>query len=143
MATNERLTELLSIEASIPALAAGTGTSTSDVIDMNEVHEVLWVISVGTVAATGTVDFTVNSGTASGTVTTSVTGITQLTANDDNKEVLVSVRSDSLTDGHRYIAGVLARGTANSNASVVGLCRRRYRPANEHDLASVDEIVNA
>jgi len=137
-----RFSEEWAIVATIDPTGDATGTSTTDTIDMKEVHEVVFIIMTETVAATGTVDFTVNSGDATATITTSVTAITQLTANDDDKQVVVGVRADSLTSGHRYVAGVLAQGTANSEVAVVALAKRRYNPANEHDLATVAEIIN-
>lgn len=122
-----------------------SGTSTSDVIDCLDVAEVVFVLSVGNIVSTGTVDLTVNSGTATGTVTTSVTAITQLTAagTDDNKQVIVSVLTDALGAGHRYVNGVLEQATAASVASLNIFAKQKYAPANEHDLASVDEIVVA
>jgi len=137
-----RFSEEWAIVATIDPTGDATGTSTTDTIDMKEVHEVVFIIMTETVAATGTVDFTVNSGDATATITTSVTAITQLTASDDDKQVVVGVRADSLTSGHRYVAGVLEQGTANSEVAVVALAKRRYNPANEHDLATVAEIIN-
>ena len=91
---SSNLTEQLAILATIDPADAATGTSTSDVIDMKYWGKVLWIIAGGTVASTGTIDFTVNSGTATGTVTTSVTDITQLTETDDNKQVLVEINDE-------------------------------------------------
>lgn len=139
----ERFSEKYAIVGTIDPTGDATGTSTTDVIDLFDADEVVFLLMTETVAATGTVDFTVYSGTATGTVTTSVTAITQLTAADDDKQVIVEVDARSLTDGHRYVKGVLAQGTANSECAVIALARQTYRPANEHDLATVDEIVSA
>jgi len=139
----ERFTEKYALVATIDPTGDATGTSTTDTIDCIDVNEIVFVVMTETVAASGTVDFTVNSGTATGTITTSVTAITQLVAADDNKQVLVSVLADNLGAGHRYVAGVLAQGTANSECAVVAFAKQKYRPANEHDLATVDEIVIA
>ncbi len=137
----ERFHECYALVGAIDALAAGTGASTTDVIDARDAQEIVFVINVGTVAATGTVDFVVNTGTVTGTVTTSLTAITQLGASDDNKQVIVSVLADALPAGGRYVQGALTRGTANSNAAVNAYVKKAYRPGNEADLASVDEIV--
>lgn len=126
-----------------PTGTGATGAATTDVIDVLDVSEVAFILSAGTIAATGTATFVVNSGTATGTVTTSVTAITALGATDDNKQVVVSVLTENLAAGHRYIAGTLTAGTAVGAYSVVALARQKYQPANEHDLASVDEIVTA
>ncbi len=139
----KRFTEEYAIVATIDPTGDVTGTTTSDTIDCAELTEVVFVLLLETVAATGTVDLTINSGTATGTITTSVTAITQLTNADDDKQVVVSVLVDNLTDGNRYLNAVLAQGTANSEAAVVAFGKRNYSPANEHDLATVDEIINA
>lgn len=141
---NERFYEDWALSATIDPNGTGsTTTATSDVIDMRDVEEVVFILSAGTLAAGCTVDLTVNSGTASGTVTTSVTSATQLINTDDNKQVIVAVKADSLADGHRYVNCVATVATGVGAISVVGLTRRKYSPANEHDLASVDEIVSA
>lgn len=132
----------IAIVATIDPTGAATGTVTSDVIDMKNWDEVTFVVMTGTVLSTGTVDFTVFSGVVSGTVTTSVTDITQLTETDDNKQVIVTVDAASLSG--RYVKGVLKAGTANSACAVAAFGRRaRYKPAYGSDLASVDEIINA
>ena len=138
----QRFTDEYALVATIDPTGDTTGTSTSDVIDCLDVSEVVFVLMTETVAATGTVDLTVQSGTATGTVTTSVTAITQLTASDDDKQVIVSVLTDNLGAGHRYVNAKLAQGTANSEVAVLGFAKQKYAPANEHDLASVDEIKN-
>lgn len=137
----ERFHEKYALVATIDPTGDATGTSTSDTIDMIDVSEVVFVLMTETVAATGTVDLTVQSGTATGTITTSVTAITQLTAADDDKQVIVSVLADALGEGHRYVNAKLEQGTANSECAVVAFAKQKYAPANEHDLASVDEIV--
>lgn len=148
------LYEELAVVGGIDPQAAGTGTSTTDVIDMRYWEKVLFIIQTGTVATAGTVDFYVNKSTATGAGTTTGTGtaavanITQLTAGDDNVQVLVEVHAEDLgaTSGtpYRYIRGVLARGGGNSANAVVALGHPgRYQPANDYDLASVDEITTS
>jgi hypothetical protein len=132
----------LAVVATIDPVAAATGTSTSDVIDLKLWGEVTFILQTGTMVTASTVDFTVNSGTASGTVTTSVTDTTQITAvAGTGKQAIVTV-DDSKVSG-RYINGVLKLGGGNSIASVIALAKRgRYNPAYDNDLASVSEIVN-
>ena len=137
----DRFSDELAVVAAIDPTTAGTGTSTSDTIDLELWGEVTFILSVGTVASTGTVDMTVNSGTATGTITTSVTDITQFTLTDDNVQAIVTV-DDSKVSG-RYLNATVKRGAANSNVSLIALARKaRYKPASDNDLASVDEIVN-
>lgn len=137
-----RFSDELAIVAAIDPAAAATGTSTSDVIDLKLWGEVTFILQTGSVLTNGTVDMTVNSGTASGTVTTSVTDITQLIhVADSNKQVIVTVDEEQISG--RYVNAVVKQGTANSIVSLVALARRaRFKPAVDNDLASVDEIVN-
>lgn len=138
------------IVATIDPTGDATGTTTTDVIDMRDLHEVVFYIMTETVAATGTVDFDVQegTGTTAGTfnTTTAVASITQLTNGDDDSQVVVSIPGSALTDGYRYIRGVLTQGTANSECAVLAVgYRERYKDGVEHhpDLATVVEIVNA
>jgi len=139
---SRRFSDELAIIASIPPAAAGTGTSTAEGIDLQRGGEVTFILQTGSVLTNGTVDMTVNSGTASGTVTTSVTDITQLIhVADSNKEVIVTVDEEQVSG--RYLNATVKQGTANSIVSLVALARRaRFKPAADNDLASVDEIVN-
>lgn len=139
-----KLSEDLALVAAIDALAAGTGTSTSDVVDAGKHGQVMFILNVGTIAATGTVDLDIQEGTSTTSFNTStaLASITQLGATDDNKQVIVNVDGRALTDGYRYLRAVLTRGTANSNAALVALGGRgRHNPNVDKDLASVAEIV--
>jgi hypothetical protein len=108
---------------------------------MKEFDRVMFVLQTGTCAAA--TDFTVLSGTASGTVSTNVTSITQLAATDDNVQAIVEVDASALGDSHRYIKGQIKTGGSNQFSCVALGGRARYHPASDGDLASVSEIVNA
>lgn len=142
---NYRFSEQWAISGTIDPDAYASGTYSTDVIDLEDVHEVVFIVQVGTMAATSTVDFIAREMTASGTGTTTVAGgagsITQLTqaGTDSDKQVIVQVRADTVSN--RWIKGVMTVGTAASDAGVLVLTRRRYSPASDHDLATVDEIV--
>lgn len=144
----ERLSEALAVMAAVdPTGATGTtGTATSDVIDMDDFGSVLFVVLVGAIAATGTVDFKVEEGTSTSSFNTStaLVSATQLGASDDNKQVIVEVPAEALSTGYRYLRGILTQGTAASFAAVVALGGKcRHKPAKDLDLASVDEIAVA
>ena len=132
-----------------PEAYTTAATVTTDVFDMSVHHEVLFILMLGTVAANTTVDLDIqeSTATAAGTVTaTAVASITQLTAGDDDTQVLVSVRGEDMSDGYRYLRGVLTIGGVGGTVdlSLAALAdQARYKPANAGDLASVDEIVNA
>ena len=53
----ERFHECYALVGAIDALAVGTGATTTDVIDARDAQELVFVVNVGTIAATGTVDF--------------------------------------------------------------------------------------
>ena len=146
----ERLSEQLAVVATIDPEAYTTATTvTTDVFDMSVHHEAMFVIMTGTVAANTTLDFDVQESTATGagTVTaTAVASITQLTAGNDDDQVIVTVRGEDMSDGYRYLRGVLTIGGVGGTADVgvVALAdRARYKAASVNDLASVDEIVDA
>jgi len=146
----ERLSEQLAIVATIDPEAYTTATTvSSDMINMENHHEAMFVIMLGTVAASTTVDFDVLEATASATgtnTTTAVASITQLGATDDDKQVVVTVRGEDMADGYSYLKGVLTIGGVGGTVDLGAVAfgdRARYKPASVNDLASVDEIVNA
>lgn len=145
------ITEGLALIGTIDPDAYGTGVTSTDVIDMRYWKEVLFVVTAGDIVSTGTIDFEVNYDTASGgTFTNVVTGkaITQLTeaGTDSNKQALVRVTDEEVAQmavGARYIRGDANLLAAGADFAVVVLgVPKSYGPANEYDLASVDEIVN-
>jgi len=148
MGYTERLSEKLAVLGTIdPQAVGGTTTTTvsSDVVDMSAFRRVMFVLSVGTLGVGSTVDLTVYKGTATGTVTSSHTAITQLTAADDDKQVIVEVTAEQV-EPNRYVKAVIV--AADSGAGTIdgmslvalgGECR--HGPAVNYDLSSVDEIV--
>lgn len=144
---SEKLTEMLATVGTIdPASRSATGTVETDAIDMSKFHQVAFILLVGTVGATDTLDFKIRECATSGGTYTDISGkaITQLTGTDDNKQVLVNVRGSELTPGYRYVKGLLTHGgtAGTADIAVVALAdQARFKPASDHDLASVDEIV--
>jgi len=140
----EMLSEQLALVATIDPVSQGAGTVYTDAIDMAYWERVLFVLSVGVMGSSSTVDFGVCEG-ATTSPTTAIGGksITQLTdaSTDDNKQVIVEVRADELDPANRYVRGKLTVGTAASLVSVVALASGYHKPASDYDLASVDEIV--
>ena len=117
----------------------------TDAIDMSKWGRVAFIVMVGDVEDTGTVDFKVTECATSGGTYTDLSGkaITQLTTDDDDKQAVVEVSCDELGSGARYLKGALKTATAASDAAVIALgLDAREEPASDNDLASVDEIVN-
>ena len=146
MAYTEQLSEKLAVVATIDPVSATANTYYTDAIDMKYWRRVMFVVQVGVMASTGTLDFSIVEGTTTSPTAAMVPakGITQLTAasTDDAKQVIVEVAAEELAAGNRYIRGKLVTATAASLVSVVALADvGRYKPENGYDLASVDEIV--
>ena len=147
----ERLSEQLAVVATIdPGARTATGTAATDVIDMENHHEAMFIVMFNTLGATDTVDFDVQegTGTTAGTfnTATAIASITQAVNADDDEQRVITVRGEDMTDGYTYLRGVLTHGgtAATCEVAVIALAdRARYKPASGGDLASGTEIVNA
>jgi hypothetical protein len=143
----ERLSEMLSVVATVDPDAYGTGTQNSDVIDMEQHQKVMFIVQAGTLGSSATLDFNVYGSAAVGMTSAAlITGksITQLTeaGTDADKQAIVEVTADEVAaQGYRYIRGNLIIGTATSDAGLIALATSDYSPASDYDLSSVDEIV--
>lgn len=144
------LSDRLAVVATIDPDAYATGTQASDAIDMSVHREVMFIVQLGTLGSSATIDFYVMECATSGGTYTRLTGksITQLTdaGTDDDKQAIVNVSADELTAGYRYLKGSLRVGTAASDAGMIALAgKSRFSTAVTTsvygDLASVDEIV--
>lgn len=144
------LSDQLAVVACIDPDAYATGTQASDAIDMSLHREVMFIVQVGTLGTSATVDFkAMECATSGGTYTLIANkAITQLTdaGTDDDKQAIVVVKASDLGAGMRYLKGSLRIGAAASDAGVVALAgHTRWSDAvkttSYGDLASVDEIV--
>ncbi len=144
--SESKWTEDNAVLATIEAAAAGTGTATSDVVDLQEVRRVTFILLVASVLATGTVDMDIQEGTSTGSfnTATALKSITRLTGTaDQNKQALVEVEASELSDGFRFLRAIVTTATANSIFSLVAIgAHPTYHPTSDFDLASVAEIVN-
>lgn len=152
--TMEALSESLALVGIIePDAYAASSNELTDAIDMSLYQRVLFVVQVGTMGDTSTIDFEVQeSATSDGTYApigglgTETRRITQLAGDatpansDSDKQVLVEVSVDDLTSGKRFIKGSLNVGTAASDVGVVAIgTRARYQPVSH--LSSVAQIL--
>ena len=145
------IAENVAILATIDPDAYGTGTQTTDIIDMRYWREVMFIVTAGDLGASATLDFSVaasaasNMGSSSSISGKSITQFTQA-GTDSDKQAIVRVTAEEVAAigiGHRYIQGTLTIGTAASDAAVIVLgVSARYQPVDAIDLASVDEIVH-
>lgn len=103
-------------------------------------------VFAGDLGTSATLDFAVHSSASSNGASPTVVGsITQLTqaGTDSNKQAIINVECDKLTEGHEYVAIVMTVGTATSDAgAVLEGFDPRYAPASDIDASTVDEIVS-
>lgn len=140
-------TEKVAVLGAIDPDAYGTGTQGTGYIDMKQFDQVAFVVQVGTLGTNATVDFKLQEAkNASGLDLQDLTGkvITQLTqvGTDDDKQVIVVVKAPELSDGYRYVRGLMTISVAAVDANVVVLgADPRYMPASDFDVSTVAEIV--
>lgn len=128
--------------------ATSTTTLLTDVINAATYRKVIFVLAVGNMGTACEATLTINKGTATATVTTSVGALTKLEAADDNKQAIYEVDHEDLGSGYDYIQGslVLKNGGAAAIEGAVVLALAdigRFPPDPDvlPDLSSVDEIV--
>lgn len=141
-----KICEELSVVSTVDPQSSSTALN-GDVIDMLGHERAIFVLSVGALGTSATVDFAVNGDTASnGSFATAITGksATQLTkaGSDDNKQVVIEVTAEEArAQGYRYLRPTVTPAVAACLVSLVVLADNTYAPAGDYDLASVDEIV--
>lgn len=136
--------ERAAVVGKIDPADANDSTVNTDYVDMSKFHEALFIFQLGAVDIT--VDCLVRESTNTsdgGGQTLSGKSATQLTGNDDNKVVVISVKSEELSNGYRYLRGRMTVGNGTNNfVSAVALgMRPRIAPASDDDLAAVAQIV--
>jgi hypothetical protein len=137
--------EMLAVIGTVDPQTVANTEKFTDVIDINNWHQVLGVALIGDVAAE-TVDFKAYTCDSDGNNAAALKSCTQLAAhasNNDNKQLVINIRSEDLVaTSKRYIKfGLVTGGATGGPAAVLALgCCARYEPANANDLASVAEI---
>lgn len=141
------IAEHVAVLATIDPVSAGTGTSTTDIIDMKYWSEVMFIVMAGVLGTAATADLIIKGSTASNMASPgNITGksITQLVkASNDGSQAIVRVTTEEVAaQGYRYIQATLTVGAAASLAAVIALgMNSRYEPVAGFDLSSVVEIV--
>jgi len=143
--------EQMAIVATIDPDAYGADTYVSDWIDIGKFKGGLMaIVMAGDLGTSATLDAkwrqaTSNAG-ANAKDFSPALSITQLTqaGTDSDKQVILQVTADKcdLANGFRFVAlsMTVAVATSDAGAIVIGL-GADYGPADQYDLASVDEIV--
>jgi len=143
--------EVAAVVATIDPDAYAAATVVSDYADMGQFESLMFIISVGTMASSSTLDAVIKQATdASATGVKNLTtskAITQLTqaGTDSDKQVIINVRAEDLdlAIDFDFCAISVTVGTDVIDYGVVVLgFNSRNNPASDFDLASVDEIVS-
>ena len=148
--TNMLASEQIAVVGTIDPDALAAGTHDSDWVNMEDFESILAVVMAGELGASATVDAKLRQATdGSGTSAKDITGkaITQLTqaGTDDDKQALINCRRDELDVDNNFthvsLRITVAVATSDGGGAILGV-NPRYGPANDADLASVDEIVS-
>lgn len=136
--------ERIALVGTIDPVNGNNSTLNSDYVDMSKFAEALFIFQLGSVDSTVAclVRESLNTSDAGGQ-TLSGKSATTLTATDDNKIVLINVKSEELTTGYRYLRGRMTVGAGTTNlVSCVALgIKPRFGPASDDNLADVAQIV--
>jgi hypothetical protein len=140
---NYYLTENFSIAATVDPQLLNNNSVTSDWVDMSLYRKVSFILNVG--ATDITVDAKLQEATdSSGTSAQDITGfaITQLTATDDNEQVVIEIDATELSEDYTHVALVVTIGNGSTGAqiSAIGLGYEARYVEVDH-LASVTEVV--
>lgn len=137
---NERLTEALAVLAQLAPANQTAAAHAVGPFSIAEFGRVIFLINVGVLGSSATVDFKVQASATSGGTYADVSGtsITQITSGATNF-VTVEVTREALMASSQgpYIKGVLTVGTAASQAGVVALgAEPRYGPASDFNVVT-------
>jgi hypothetical protein len=138
------ISEQLAVVAALDPDSYSADTYYTDAVDMKYWERVMFILNVGDMASTATVDFGVVEGSTT-SPTTAITGksITQLTqaGTGNDKQAVIEVRAEEMDPDNRYVRGKVTVGVGACDVSVVAIAEGWHKPASDFDLASVDEIV--
>ncbi len=143
----DKLSERLAVVGVVDPDANAAGTFRTDAIDMADFNEVMIIFLLGTSVTAGSHVLSateeVVSGTGSGAQALSGKAAAALTTGSNDTQAIVHVRASDLTQGFRFVYGVLVQTTAGADSSVIAIAGApRFHPATDYDLASVVEIVD-
>jgi hypothetical protein len=148
MTPNQKLSEALSVLATIDPVSQGAGTVTTGWLDTKQFLALVAVIGVGAMTASSTVDAKIQQATDNaGTGVKDVSGkaITQLlAAGGNNRQVLLNFRPDDLdvANGFEFVRLSITVAAAASliNAAVLGGFPR-FEDASTFNQVGVAQVV--
>lgn len=140
----ENLSQMVPVvgaKISAHAASSATVTATTETIDMSKFGRVVFVLHYGSHGTGGSAALTIQKGTATGSISTSVQAVTISTA---NKTKVYEVDQTALGASYRYVNGKLvhANGSVTSSgAAVIALADiAAYGPGSDSDIAGVSSI---
>lgn len=144
--------EKVAILGTIDPDVTTASTVVSDYGSMADFESIMFVLTVGTLGASATIDAVVQQATDSGgtgaknlTTSKAITQMTQAGTDQSDTQVVINVRAEDLdmANSFDHVAISVTVGTATSDigAVVLGL-NPRYAPASDNDITSVGEIVS-
>lgn len=143
MAFNCKLCEFLTVVGTVdPQVVDDSPVLYTDGINMANWEEVIFFCLVG--AIDKKVDFVVYEDTdGAGTSQQALKSATQLTATDDNKQVVINVRRHDLSTGFTYIRGsVVSESSQAAPVSIVAIgANSGPKPTTMADLTTVAQIM--
>jgi len=125
------------------------GTVRSGDADMSMFESCMIIITVGEMAATSTLDAVVHQADSAGAndkvLSPSSKTITQLTATDDDKQIIINVRAEDMDMANDFsninLNVTVANAAVDYGVVILGF-NPRYAPASDNDVSTVDEIVS-
>lgn len=143
-----RPSELFAIIGNIDPDAYSNAAYETAWMDVESWGSVAAIIEAGTLGSSATIDAkfqsnTIGSDSGAGDVTgAAITQLTQV-GTDSDKQAIIQVNVDKLTQGHKFMKLIVTVGVAACDMSAVVLgFHPRYAPASDWDKATVDEIVS-
>jgi hypothetical protein len=141
----ELLSQRLPVLGVVYPSSQAAGTAATAAIDLSQARQIEFLVIVGTIGASATVDFQVTGSATSGGTYTAISGtsITQITASSKIAKVVVRVdQLNALGLGYNFIKGSITVGTAATGTCVIALGGdSTYEPASQFDLAAVSQTV--
>lgn len=145
----KRFHEEWAIVATLDPIDANAGDASTDVVDLSLFDEIAVIVMAGVLNDSATDAIAVKAATASNG-TTGATTITNKTiamvGTDDAKQWIITILPEEvqsqLGNAYRYLVVTQDNSAQSQLLAILVLGRARYQPATEHDLASVQTIVD-
>lgn len=143
------LSDSVVVAATIDPDVLTAAAYTSDWVDMATFERIQAIAMAGTLGSSATFDAklqqaTDSSGTGAKDISgKSITQLTQASPDDSDKQAVIDCEGNELdvANSFTHVALVITVGTATSDGGGLIIGESKHKPATDHDLASVAEIV--